>query len=549
MSQAAPVVVTRLPQPAYRTDYVALPKDYGSERYFARADVRDIYTAVFSALDTLNERSGFTQELARYERLLIKPNLVSVYHRAGMRQADYPASTDPRVLDALIAYLKRFHAHIVIVESAGKPMPTPTCFRTSGIDRLARHHGVELIALERRPVVRYMLPKAEVMREIYIPDTFVPVVEGRDYYISVPKMKTNLYTGVTLGLKNAMGTIPYFLRERNHNYRIASKLADIQYLFTPHLVLVDGVVAGDGNTPAPVLPVDTRAILCGHAPLAVDRVAARMMGVDPDALPLFQEAAKRLPEDPPAEIIGDATPTVFRGANPSLMDAEFRAQFPGVLALAGHTVAGAPPIAQAGDVSPDTARALELACGGGCLSALRSGFEYVTHTAPEKRDFPLAVVIGSGVPVDGTRLWFDHTGKAYDEAAIRALPQPKYVMGSCSQTYVGEARYRISGCCDPAAHMVAACKAAGVLFPLLSPRNQRVLDLAGSLIGTFCHKTYWILRGRWVDCPRSDADRVFPIASLSPTDAQQDFLPWPLPRMRFGEKLRAIADHLSLFKL
>ena len=44
-----------------------------------------------------------------------------------------------------------------------------------------------------------MLPKAEVMKEILIPRIFSEIVRGEAFYISVPKMKTNLYTGVTLG--------------------------------------------------------------------------------------------------------------------------------------------------------------------------------------------------------------------------------------------------------------------------------------------------------------------------------------------------------------
>lgn len=72
-----------------------------------------------------------------------------------------------------------------------------------------------------------MVPKAEVMKEVYIPEILDEVVRGESYYIAVPKLKTNVYTGVTLGFKNAMGTIPYFLRERNHNYYINKKLADL----------------------------------------------------------------------------------------------------------------------------------------------------------------------------------------------------------------------------------------------------------------------------------------------------------------------------------
>ena len=99
--------------------------------------------------------------------------------------------------------------------------------------------------MELEPVVHYYLPKAEVMKEVYLPKILDKAVRGEAYYISVPKMKTNLYTGVTLGFKNAMGTIPYFLRERNHNYHINKKLADLLYLFKPDLTVIDGIIGGE----------------------------------------------------------------------------------------------------------------------------------------------------------------------------------------------------------------------------------------------------------------------------------------------------------------
>ena len=49
----------------------------------------------------------------------------------------------------------------------------------------------------------------------WVPSASCEVAGGESFYISVPKMKTNLYTEVTLGFKNAMGTIPYNLRQRN----------------------------------------------------------------------------------------------------------------------------------------------------------------------------------------------------------------------------------------------------------------------------------------------------------------------------------------------
>ena len=71
-------------------------------------DVKAIYETVFKNLDLLDAETAFSKKFASCERLYIKPNLVSVYHKAGMKDSDYPESTDPRVFDAVIAYMKQF---------------------------------------------------------------------------------------------------------------------------------------------------------------------------------------------------------------------------------------------------------------------------------------------------------------------------------------------------------------------------------------------------------------------------------------------------------
>ena len=202
------VVVTTASDMDFRTDYVALPKNYGTKEYFEREDVKAIFQTVYKNLNQLNEKTNISDKFSACERIFVKPNLVSVYHKSGMKDSDYPESTDPRVFDAVIAWLKQYQNNIVITESSGKPMPTRTSFKVAGYDRIARYRKTGLVALETCPVVRYLLPKAEVMKEVYIPEIYQDIIDKKACYVSVPKLKTNIYTGVTLGFTHAMGTIP-----------------------------------------------------------------------------------------------------------------------------------------------------------------------------------------------------------------------------------------------------------------------------------------------------------------------------------------------------
>lgn len=110
-------------------------------------------------------------------RAVIKPNLVSVYHHSGLAGTDYPESTDPRVLDAVVEWVLRFQPNVLIAESSGKPMPTRTSFRLSGVEQIVKFRKTGLVALETCPVRRYLLPKARVMKEVLIPEPFEDVAE------------------------------------------------------------------------------------------------------------------------------------------------------------------------------------------------------------------------------------------------------------------------------------------------------------------------------------------------------------------------------------
>lgn len=535
------VVVIEQAKPLdYLKDFVVLPACFGTPAYDAREDVAAIREAVDGALNKLDAAVHFSEQLAGNRPVIIKPNLVSVYHDSGFDERDYPETTDPRVFEAVVRYVRQFTNDITIAESSGKPMPTPASFRIAGYDRIARHYGTKLIALERRPVVRYMLPKAEVMKEVYLPDTLDAVVKGDAFYISVPKMKTNLYTGVTLGFKNAMGTIPYFLRERNHSYMINKKLADLLYLFKPDLTVIDGIIGGEGNTPAPVDPVRVGKIVASNNSVEADRITTRMMGFDPDENQLMLEATRRGFGDPAVTIMGETSITKFRPAISSFMDEKTAQEFPNLLALAGHTINNAPKVTNKDAVTPEIALALEQACTGGCLAATKTGLDYYNYKKSARQDFSLCIVEGEGVMIDGMRYWFDKTGKPYSLADIAALPMRRLAMGNCAMTARQVCEFAADGCCDPAACMAVACHAAGVAMPIMSPKNKGLLKTVFGMVGTVLTRKRLITNGQYVDCPRAHEDRVFALPPLSAADTQKDHIPWPLPAMSAEEKKRQL---------
>lgn len=543
------VIVTQTADMNMRSDYVSLPANYGSKEYYDRADVKEVYRAVYENLDKLDQCEHFSDKFSNCSRILVKPNLVSVYHNSGMDEVDYPESTDPRVFDAVLSYLKKFGKEIIITESSGKPMPTRNSFKNAGYDRIAKHHKVGLVALETKPVVRYMLPKAEVMKEVYIPELYKDIVDGKACYVSVPKLKTNIYTGVTLGFKNAMGTIPYALRERNHNYYINKKLADLLYLFKPDLIIIDGIIGGEGNTPAPVDPVDSHVLISGVNSVATDRTATEIIGIDPDTIPLITEAEKRGFAADEIEVIGEKPVYSFRRATPSLMDDGFVNTFPNVITLAGHSLPHAPKINSLEEVTPEIVRELETTCNGGCVNALRSGFEYIIYSQKKKFTNPLVIIVGGGVEIDGKRYWFDRNAKPYEEAEIRALKTPVLTLGNCAAVLRDKASFKADGCCSPSTCMLAATAAMGVTFPLLTFRNKTFLHFGMSAVLMIGERIVNTLKGKYVDCPSEHINKIYDIPEISEEDAAKDYIYWPLPEMDGKTKRKLIADNIKIANL
>jgi uncharacterized protein (DUF362 family) len=534
----ATVVVERLKKLDYLPGCAALPRDYASSSWDQRPEVAAIREAVFAVLDRLDAETGIGKRFDG-KKVLVKPNLVMVFDHMGTANPISPESTDPRVFDALVLWLQKRARAIDVVESSGRGSPTRAAFATSGLDRLARRRGCGLIALEELPVDRYFLPKAKVQREILVPRVFSEVVRGEAAYVSVPKLKTNLYTGVTLGFKNAMGVIPYNLRQRHHHYSIERKLVEMLYLFKPDLVLIDGVVGGEGECPAPVDPVDSRLVIAGDQAVETDRVATRIMGFEPSSIELMRVADELGFGDPTVSVIGDASTVHFRPADRSLLSERVRSSFPNLRIFVG--IDRKKPSASEG---PALAREVEQACWGGCAATTRFGLALI-ESEGKKAMKDGVLILGPGLArAEGSeRLWYDADGKAWDEDAIFALHGKKLVIGSCGKRLADRTDLFVEGCMPLAnAPHMAIHAITGTGCDILSMKNARVLSVVSGLVAQRAARRRLIKAGERLDVPfETEAEPVVSGAPGLPEGSLPDYLPWPLPPTDGAERKRLLA--------
>lgn len=126
---------------------------------------------------------------------------------------------------------------------------------------------------------------------IHIPDYFI----GKNM-VHLPTVKTHMYTTTTGAMKNAFGGLLSKYRHYTHTW-IHETLVDllaIQKEIHPGLFAVmDGTMAGNGPGPRLMEPVVKNVILASADQVAIDAVAAKMMGFDPLGIKYIRLAHER----------------------------------------------------------------------------------------------------------------------------------------------------------------------------------------------------------------------------------------------------------------
>ena len=535
------VVITKAPALNYFHNNVVLPYDYGTPSYDERADVKAIKATVRKSLDDLDRETGWKAQF-KGKKILIKPNLVFVTPQ-GAYKYDYaiPQTTDPRVFDAAMEVLDEIVDDIVIGEGSG--MVTWAYAHMAGYDRIAKHYKCKLVYFEEMATDRYFCPKAEVGQEVYVPKIISEVIRGERLYVSVPKMKTNIYTGVTLGFKNAMGTFSCNMRYRNHTWQIDKKLSDLLYLFKPDLTVVDGIIGGGGNTPGPNFPVIVDKIVTGTNSVEVDRVVTEMMGFDPEKNKLLIEAGKRGFGDPKVKIIGEKEITPFIPAEQSLLTPRFEHNWPGVRYFVGHTNDRAPKLTSL-QTSHDFAVEMEATCGGGCVASLGTTYEVLfgSKTYPITKRRKLNIIVGNGAEYNGKKYWLDRDGKAWSLEELKKLKGITYVCGECSAPAKDAATpgFWIRGCGEVNNLAFRLLVAMMPSIPGQFDLNNLDIILFGFFRKYFI-KLFMAAKGTPTE-PNFDAynDGLYTIPELAAKNLDCDWIEAPVPPLTKEQRIEAV---------
>jgi uncharacterized protein (DUF362 family) len=114
--------------------------------------------------------------------------------------------------------------------------------------------------------------------------------------LHLPTVKTHGHSTTTGAVKNAFGGLLKEVRHYAHKH-IHEVLVDLLYMqkeIHPGVFSVmDGTVCGNGAGPRTMKPVAGNIVLAGGDSVAIDAVAARIMGFDPMTIPYIRMAHER----------------------------------------------------------------------------------------------------------------------------------------------------------------------------------------------------------------------------------------------------------------
>jgi uncharacterized protein (DUF362 family) len=239
---------------------------------------------IIEDIERLMEMAGF-QDMPKDKTTILKDNISWHFPFPG-------ANTTPWQLDGVINALKKAgYKEIVAIHNNTVVTDPFKGKRLNRLDQLYKRYGIPELYNFRPEDIKWInyKPKAKmlVLDEIYKDGIMIPECFVNKNIIHLPTMKCHIYTTTTGAMKNAFGGLLNTKRHYTHSV-IHETLVDLlqiqKEIHSGIFTVMDGTICGDGPGPRTMIPVEKDFILASPDSVAIDAVAAKMMGFDPMGL-------------------------------------------------------------------------------------------------------------------------------------------------------------------------------------------------------------------------------------------------------------------------
>jgi uncharacterized protein (DUF362 family) len=212
----------------------------------------------------------------RGRSVLLKPNMVEY-------EAGQAINTHPLVVAGAAAALRRAGAREVMVgEGPGHRRDVEYLLISTGLSDHLRELRVPFVDLNHDDVREVALRSWFTgLRSMALPAS----VLRADLVVSLPKLKTHHWAGMTCSMKNFFGVVPGAVygwpKNLLHVKGIHASILDLVATVRPGLTIVDGIVGMEGDGPIMGRARPVGFIAMGTDLPAVDATCARVIGIDP----------------------------------------------------------------------------------------------------------------------------------------------------------------------------------------------------------------------------------------------------------------------------
>jgi uncharacterized protein (DUF362 family) len=264
---------------------------------------------ILDDIDRLYELGGASAALKKGAPTILKDNISWHFPFPG-------ANTTPWQLEGTVMSLKkRGYDDLVCVQN--KTVVTDAfkgedlngylpVFKRYGVPVRYNFKPEEMSWSIYRPKAKMLVLDQIFPEGIQIPDAF----HGANI-VHLPTVKCHIYTTTTGAMKNAFGGLLNTKRHYTHSWihqTLVDLLAIQKEIHSGLFAVMDGTTAGDGPGPRTMRPVIKDVMLASEDQVAIDAVAASMMGFDPmtlDYIKLADEAGLGNGRRENIEVVGD----------------------------------------------------------------------------------------------------------------------------------------------------------------------------------------------------------------------------------------------------
>jgi len=253
--------------------------------------------------------AGIKQGLKPSVKTILKDNITWHHVYPGVNTTPWQLEgTIMGLKDAGLDDLVAVHNHTVVTlpEKGEEDLKFKPIYEKFNIPVLYNFKEEDMKWVEYKPKFKTLALHKIFPHGIRIPDYFM----GKNI-VHLPTVKTHSYTTYTGALKNAFGGLLNFRRHYTHTW-IHETLVDLlaigKEIHSGLFATMDGTTAGSGPGPRTVVPHDKHIVLGSADQVAIDSVAARLMGFDWRKLPciaLSHEHGLGTGDPSDIEIVGD----------------------------------------------------------------------------------------------------------------------------------------------------------------------------------------------------------------------------------------------------